>query len=97
MGLDAGYMTAAICKGLEDRELYGVIGYRRLNHKKGYFHKRQYVYDRQAHVYICPAEKRLRYSTTTASDIASTSRTRVFASTVRCGCSAPGVRTTPRY
>ena len=64
VGLDAGYMTAPICKGLEERELYGVIGYRRLNHKKGYFYKRQYIYDREHDVYICPAEQRITYSTT---------------------------------
>lgn len=64
VGLDAGYMTAPICKGLEDRGLYGVIGYRRPNHKTGYFYKRQYVYDRQADEYICPAEQRISYSTT---------------------------------
>ena len=64
VGLDAGYMTPAICKGLQDRKLYGVIGYRRPNHKKGYFYKRQFVYDRQADVYICPAEQRITYNTT---------------------------------
>jgi len=64
VGLDAGYYTAAICKGLEERQLYGVIGYRRPNHKKGYFYKRQYVYDRQADEYLCPAGQRLTYSTT---------------------------------
>ena len=64
VGLDAGYMSAAICKGLEERELYGVIGYRRPNHKKGYFHKREYVYDAKADVYICPAEQRITYTTT---------------------------------
>lgn len=64
VGLDAGYMSAAICQGLEDRGLYGVIGYRRPNHKKGYFYKRQYVYDAKADVYICPAEQRITYSTT---------------------------------
>ncbi|GGO84410.1 hypothetical protein GCM10011348_30600 [Marinobacterium nitratireducens] len=26
VGLDAGYFTAGICKGLEDRQIYGVIG-----------------------------------------------------------------------
>ena len=67
VGLDAGYMAAAICKGLEERELYGVIGYRRLNHKKGYFYKRQYIYDREQDVYICPAEQRISYSTTNRS------------------------------
>ncbi len=64
VGLDAGYMSAAICKGLEERELYGVIGYRRPNHKKGYFYKRQYIYDRENDVYICPAEQRITYNTT---------------------------------
>jgi len=67
VGLDAGYMSAAICKGLEDRKLYGVIGYRRLNHKPGYFYKREYRYDAKADVYICPAEQRIRYSTTNRS------------------------------
>ncbi|AMO55060.1 IS1182 family transposase [Endozoicomonas montiporae CL-33] len=42
VGLDAGYMSTAICKGLEDRSIYGVIGYRRPNHKKGYFRKLEY-------------------------------------------------------
>ena len=64
VGLDAGYMTAPICKGLEQRELYGVLGYRRLNHRPGFFYKRQYVYDREDDVYICPAEHRITYSTT---------------------------------
>ncbi len=64
VGLDAGYMTAPICKGLEDRGLYGVIGYRRLNHKPGYFYKREYRYDAEADVYICPAEQRITYNTT---------------------------------
>ncbi len=32
VGLDAGYMSPPICKGLEDRNIYGVIGYRRPNH-----------------------------------------------------------------
>ncbi len=64
VGLDAGYHTAAICQGLEERDIYGVIGYRRLNHKKGYFYKREYVYDAAADVYFCPAEQRITYSTT---------------------------------
>jgi len=64
VGLDAGYMSAAICKGLEERELYGVIGYRRPNHKKGYFYKREYRYDADADVYVCPGEQRITYSTT---------------------------------
>jgi transposase len=30
---DAGYFTPAICKGLNERYIYGVIGYRRPNHR----------------------------------------------------------------
>jgi len=36
-GLAAGGISAAICRRLEDCELYGVIDYRRPNHEKGYF------------------------------------------------------------
>ena len=41
VGLDAGYFTAPICKGLNDRDIFGVISYRRPNHKAGYFSKRE--------------------------------------------------------
>jgi transposase len=64
VGLDAGYFTSAICKGLENREIYGVMGYRRGNHIKGRFYKRQYKYDAQQGVYICPHEQSLIYKTT---------------------------------
>ena len=45
VGLDAGYSTMAVCKGLEDRGIYGVIGYRRPSVRKGYLPKREFVYD----------------------------------------------------
>ena len=64
VGLDAGYFTAAICKGLEERSLYGVMGYRRPTRKKGYLSKRHYRYDAQADVYHCPAGQALIYKTT---------------------------------
>ena len=64
VGLDAGYMSAAICQGLEERELYGVIGYRRPNHKPGYFHKHEYRYDAETDAYICPGEQRITYNIT---------------------------------
>lgn len=63
-GLDAGYFTPAICKGLEARNIYGVIGYRRPNHREGYFYKRDYTYDRAADAYVCPAGQFLPYRTT---------------------------------
>ena len=64
VGLDAGYFTASICKGIEKRGLYGVISYRRPTHKKGYFYKRQYTYDHQGDYYQCPQGQELNYSTT---------------------------------
>lgn len=64
VGLDAGYFTPAICKGLNERGVYGVIGYRRPNHRDGYFYKREYVYDREHDVYVCPNGQVLNYRTT---------------------------------
>jgi transposase len=63
-GLDAGYFTPAICKGLEERGVYGVIGYRRPTHRDGYFYKREFVYDRERDAYVCPAGEFLAYRTT---------------------------------
>lgn len=54
VGLDAGYFTAAICKGLEERGLYGVIGYRRPNKLKGYLPKRVFTYQAEPNTYQCP-------------------------------------------
>jgi transposase len=64
VGLDAGYSTAAIAKGLEERDIYGVIGYRTPNHAEGLFRKRQFEYDRERDVYVCPNQQLLIYRTT---------------------------------
>ena len=64
VGLDAGYMSAPICKGLEDREIYGVIGYRRPTHIKGRLPKRAYTYNPQTDTYLCPNGQSLTYRTT---------------------------------
>lgn len=64
VALDAGYFTAAICKGLQERDLYGVIGYRRPNHKPGYFYKREFIYDAERDGYTCPNGQFLTYRTT---------------------------------
>jgi transposase len=64
VGLDAGYFTAGICKGLEDRDIYGAIAYRRPNHIKGYLRKSDYSYDPSTDCYICPEGHTLRYRTT---------------------------------
>lgn len=64
VGLDAGYFTPHICKELIDRDIFGVIGYRRPNHKKGYFYKREYAYDPEQDGYVCPHGEFLSYRTT---------------------------------
>ena len=64
VGLDAGYFTAGICKGLNNRDIYGVVGYRRPTHRKGYFYKREYQYDAEQDRYTCPNNHNLIYKTT---------------------------------
>jgi len=64
VGLDAGYMTAPICKGLEEREIFGVIGYRRPTHRDGYLRKRDFVYEAERDGYFCPNGQLLTYRTT---------------------------------
>ena len=64
VGLDAGYFTAAVCHNLEERQLVGVLGYRRPNKKKGYFAKREYQYQADTDTYLCPQGEILIYKTT---------------------------------
>ena len=65
VGLDAGYATAAIAKGLEDRDIQGVTGYRRpAPPKPGGLRKSSFVYDRERDVYRCPQGQELTYATT---------------------------------
>lgn len=64
VGLDAGYFTAGICKGLEKRDIYGVIAYRRPNHVKGYFRKSDFIYCPSSDHYTCPQGHILEYRTT---------------------------------
>jgi transposase len=64
VGVDAGYAAAAITQGLEERNIYGVIGYRRPTHRDDHFYKREYRYDEKLDVYICPNGQLLSYRTT---------------------------------
>jgi transposase len=64
VGLDAGYFTAGICKGLEERDIYGAIAYRRPNHIKGYLRKSDYSYDAATDCYTCSEGCTLKYRTT---------------------------------
>lgn len=64
VGLDAGYATSAIARGLEERRIYGVTGYRRPNRGEGLFSKHKFRYDAERDVYVCPNQQLLGYRTT---------------------------------
>src|SRR5438105_13343144 len=64
VGVDAGYAAAVIPQGLEERNIYGVIGYRTRTHRDGYFYKRDYRYEEKHDVYLCPNGQLLSYRTT---------------------------------
>lgn len=64
VGLDAGLFTPQVCKGILDQALLGVMGYKRRNHRDGYFYKRDYCYDREQDCYHRPAGEVLPYRTT---------------------------------
>lgn len=65
VALDSGYLTAPICKGLEDRDIFGVIAHRRYHPTKGLFPKWKFTYDNERNLYVCPNGQELLYSTTT--------------------------------
>jgi transposase len=64
VGLDAGYNTAAICKGLSDRGIFGVIPHVRSRRKGFKIQKRHFKYDKDRDVYVCPGGQELVYRTT---------------------------------
>jgi hypothetical protein len=55
-------------QGLEQRNIYGVIGYRTPTQREGYFYKREYRYDEKLDVYLCPNGQLLHYRTTNRED-----------------------------
>jgi transposase len=65
VALDSGYLTNPICKGLNDRQIFGVIAHRRYAPVKGLFPKWKFVYDKEANHYTCPNGQQLNYRTTT--------------------------------
>lgn len=65
VGLDAGYYTAPICKGLSDRNIQGAIAYRLGPHEKGKYTKNKFTYIEDWDVYACPNSCFLSYKTTT--------------------------------
>lgn len=65
VALDSGYLTNPICKGLSDRELFGVIAHRRYHPTKGLFPKWKFTYNSEENYYLCPNGQVLPYRTTT--------------------------------
>jgi len=64
VALDAGYLTAPICKALQDKKIFTVIGHRRFQSVKGLFPKWKFKYDETLDFYVCPNGDQLTYSTT---------------------------------
>jgi len=65
VGLDAGYATAAIAQGLEERAIAGVTGYRHPTPPRpGMMRPSRFVYEREADAYRCPQGQLLAYATT---------------------------------
>jgi transposase len=65
VGLDAGYATAGIAKGLEDRAIRGVTGYRRPRPPKpGMMAPSSFIHEPAADGYRCPQGQVLTYATT---------------------------------
>ena len=65
VGLDAGYFTPAICKGLVEREIYAVMPYIRPGGRPDALKKTDFVYDEYYDCYLCPQGHVLEYATTT--------------------------------
>ncbi|OLS33316.1 transposase, partial [Bacillus sp. MRMR6] len=64
VALDSGYLTSPICKGLSDRNIFGVIAHRRYHPTTGLFPKWKFTYDKERDLYVCPNDQELNYSTT---------------------------------
>jgi len=65
VGLDAGYATASIARGLEERAILGVTGYRNPTPPKpGMMRKSAFTYEADADAYRCPQGQFLSYATT---------------------------------
>ena len=65
VGLDAGYATSGIAKGLEDRRIMGVTGYRRPTPaREGMMRKSSFTYEAASNGYRCPEGQLLGYGTT---------------------------------
>ncbi|SMF47781.1 Transposase and inactivated derivatives [Paenibacillus barengoltzii J12] len=64
VALDAGYFTSHICKKLQEKKIFAVIGARAFTPTKGLIAKWRFKYDADRNVYICPQKHELKYTTT---------------------------------
>ena len=65
VGLDAGYATSGIAKGLEERNILGVTGYRRPTPPRpGMMPSKVFQYEPETDGYRCPEGQLLAYATT---------------------------------
>lgn len=100
-GLDAGYFTPHICKGLVERGIFGLIGYHRPTHRDGYFYKHDYHYDAVRDGYVCPDGQFLAYRTTNRLGYreyaASASACEACAVRARCTQSRAGAKLVTRH
>ncbi len=64
IAVDAGYKTPHIAKLILEEDIRPVMPYTISRGKKGYFKKREYIYDEYYDCYICPNNQVLKYSTT---------------------------------
>jgi IS5 family transposase len=65
VGLDAGYATSGIAKGLEERGILGVTGYRRPTPpRSGMMPNKAFQYEANVDGYRCPQGQLLGYATT---------------------------------
>jgi transposase len=65
VALDSGYLTSPICKGISDRNIFGVIAHRRYNSTKGLFPRWKFTFNEESNTYTCPNNQELTYRTTT--------------------------------
>lgn len=64
VGLDAGYNTVAVCHELVKRNIFGVLAYKRPSTNKLFIRKKEFSYDKENDVYVCPGQQHLIYKTT---------------------------------
>lgn len=102
VGLDAGYATAGIAKGLEDRKIMGVTGYRNPTPPKpGMMRKSRFTYDATSDTYRCPEGQMLTYATTDRNGYRHYTSDRVICQAcpllAACTSNAKAIRTITRH